>query len=160
MTSPPTNREPSGGYTEVLRPPASWWTGGGAFCLAVWWAFFVATTAVVALCAAAVSAAVVLALLAGYGGARVAIDDAGLRAGRASLPWRYVGPATACDTAETKRLLGAGADARAYLLIRPYLPTAVQIVVHDERDPAPYWLISTRSPAEVAARLNTVSVPD
>lgn len=160
MPSPPATGEPSGGYTEVLWPSGSWWAGGGTFCLAVWWAFFVATTTVVALFAAAVAAALVLALLAGYGGARVAIDEVGLRAGRASLPWRYVGPATACDAAETKRLLGPGADARAFLLIRPYLPAAVQVAVHDERDPAPYWLISTRSPAEVAARLNAGSVPD
>lgn len=148
------------GYTETLWPPVSWWLGGLAFCVVVWWAVLVATSPLLAACAAAITAAGVVAWLSRYGGVRVRVDSAGLRAGRAHLPWRYVGAATPCDAAETKHLLGRGADARAHLVVRPYIPGAVHVVVDDERDPAPYWLISSRRPGVVAARLAEGRVPD
>lgn len=102
--------------------------------------------------------AAVLAWLWVFGGVRVEVDEDGLRAGRAQLPWRYVGPASGCDPAETKRLLGPDADARAHLLIRPYLSCSVKVMVEDIRDPAPYWLVSTRRPGELAACLNARGV--
>ena len=45
------------------------------------------------------------------------------------------------------------ADARAYLLLRPYLKRAVKVEITDRADPAPYWLISTRHPEELAQAL-------
>lgn len=160
MTSPVHPPHPAAAYSETLRAPASWWLGGLAFCVAVWWAVFVATSAVLAWCASAVAVAVVVAWLGHYGGLRLVVDATGLRAGRAHLPWQYVGTAAACDAGETRRLLGIGADARAHLMVRPYISSAVRVAVNDERDPAPYWLISTRRPAVVAARLTAGRMPD
>jgi hypothetical protein len=45
------------------------------------------------------------------------------------------------------------ADARAYLLLRPYLKRAVRIEITDPADPAPYWLLSTRRPDQLAGVL-------
>jgi len=45
------------------------------------------------------------------------------------------------------------ADARAYLLIRPYLRQAVRIDVEDPADPTPYWLVGTRHADRLAAAL-------
>ena len=42
------------------------------------------------------------------------------------------------------RAAGVDADARAYLLLRPYLKRAVKVEITDPADPAPYWLVSTR----------------
>jgi hypothetical protein len=126
----------------------------------VWWAVFVATTAAIAGVVLALTAALVSGWFWSYGGIRIDVDQEGLRAASAFLPWRYVGKATACDAAQTKRLLGVAADARAFLVVRPYVATAVRVQVDDARDPAPYWLLSTRRPDEVAARLNTCVVPD
>jgi DUF3093 family protein len=141
-------------YREILWPPLSWWLGGTAFCATCWWAIRVATTPLTAWSGALIAAVAVFAWLISYGRARVEVDVTGLRAGRARLPWRYVGAATGCDAAETKSLLGVGADARAYLLIRPYVRCSVKVTVDDIRDPAPYWLVSTRRPDQLAACLN------
>jgi hypothetical protein len=154
----PTASEPR--YRETLRAPLSWWVGGLAFCGVVWWAILVATSSTTALIAGVVAAGVVVALLVRYGAVRVEVDSIGFRVGRASLPWRYVGAATPCDASQTRELLGPGADARAYLVVRPYIKGAVQVAVEDERDPAPYWLISTRHPAVVAAALASRDMPD
>lgn len=148
------------GYAETLWPPVSWWAGGLMLVAAVWWAFFVATSAAIALVAAAGALALVGAGLAAYGRARVAVDDAGVHAGRAVLPWRYVGHAEPLTGADTRRTLGVDADARAYLLVRPYVTGAVRVAVEDSRDPAPYWLISTRRPALLADRLNSRVMQD
>jgi Protein of unknown function (DUF3093) len=154
-------RSPSAaGYRETLWAPLSWWLGGLVFTVAVWWAFLVATSAALAWSAAAVTGGSVVVWLGRYGGLRLIVDSEGLRAGRATLPWRYVGAAAACDAAQTRHLLGTGADARAYLMVRPYIPGAVRVAVDDDRDPAPYWLISTRRPGVVAAHLNNGGVPD
>ncbi len=158
MTAPSTPHAAS--YRETLWPPVSWWLGGAAFCATCWWAIRVATTAPIAWTGALVTAGLVVAWLWSYGGVRVEVNATGLRAGRARLPWRYVGRARNCSADETKRLLGRGADARAYLVIRPYLRCSVQVTVDDERDPAPYWLLSTRRPGELAACLNASSMQD
>ena len=38
-------------------------------------------------------------------------------------------------------MAGVDADARAYLLLRPYLKRAVQVDLADPADPTPYWLL-------------------
>ena len=45
------------------------------------------------------------------------------------------------------------ADARAYLLLRPYLKRAVRVEIADPADPTPYWLVATRHPETLAAAL-------
>ncbi len=66
-------------------------------------------------------------------------------------------PPRALDADATRRLAGVEADARAYLLLRPYLKRAVRVDVTDPADPAPYWLLSTRQPDELAAALTGVT---
>jgi hypothetical protein len=160
VTSAATPAPKTAAYAETLWPPAAWWGGGFALCVATWWIVFVAASVAVAWTSAAVAALGVFGWLRSYGGVDLVVDERGLRADSAVLPWRYVGPATACDPAETRRLLGVRADARAHLLIRPYIACAVRVTVDDDRDPAPYWLISTRRPDEVAARLNAAAMSD
>ena len=41
----------------------------------------------------------------------------------------YVGGCRALDQAETSERSGPGADARAYLVLRPYVKTAVEVTV-------------------------------
>lgn len=147
-------------YVEVLRAPAAWWAVSLLLVVAVWWAIFVIGPASVAWMAGGAALALVLTALWRYGDATVAVDATGLRAGRARLLWRYVGTTVALDAGQTRSALGVEADARAYLLTRPYLSCAVKVVVDDKRDPTPYWLISTRHPTELAARLNAEVMQD
>ena len=45
------------------------------------------------------------------------------------------------------------ADARAYLLLRPYLKRGVRVDITDPADPAPYWLVSSRRPDALVSAL-------
>jgi hypothetical protein len=45
------------------------------------------------------------------------------------------------------------ADARAYLLLRPYVKQSVQVPVEDPADPTPYWMLSTRRPHDLATAI-------
>ena len=69
-----------------------------------------------------------------------------LYAGPAHISARPGRPAEPLDAEETRRVHGVDADARAFLLTRPYLKRSVQVPVHDPADPTPYWLVSTRHP--------------
>jgi hypothetical protein len=68
-----------------------------------------------------------------------------------------VGAPVALDAADTRRRAGVDADARAYLLLRPYLKRAVMVPVDDPADPTPYWLVSTRRPDELVAALDAAA---
>jgi len=122
-----------------------------------WLAFVVSTPAVVAWSATAVLMGLLALFLLAYGAPRVDVEDGWLRAGRARIPGEYLGGAEALDPAETRRVAGPGADARAYLLLRPYLKRAVRVTVADERDPAPYWLVSSRDPEHLATAIRVIS---
>src|SRR5262249_33519833 len=108
----------AGRYQEALTAPASWWLLGALFVVGVGWAFLVSTPPPVPLIAALVAAAVVGYTLWHYGSARIVVDGAGLRAGRARLPWASIGAAEPLDAAATRAALGVDADVRAYLLVR------------------------------------------
>jgi hypothetical protein len=43
------------------------------------------------------------------------------------------------------------ADARAYLLLRPYLKRGVRVDIVDPDDPTPYWLVSCRRPEDLVS---------
>jgi hypothetical protein len=143
------------GYQETLWAPLSWWFVAAVGVVAVWWCFFVATPAPVAWAAGAVAAVAAVGGLVRYSGARVSTDGTGLHAGRAVLPWPCVGAVEVLDADGTRGLIGVDADARAYLLVRTYCRGAVKVAVDDDRDPTPYWVVSTRHADELALHLHT-----
>ncbi len=147
-------------YAERLFVPVSWWLLGALFVVSVGWAFFVATPLVAAAVAVVVTGLLVGTLLVRYGSALVRVDGETLRAGRAVLPLGNVGAVEALDAVATHRLLGPDADARAFLVTRPYCRTAVRVEVLDATDPTPYWVISSRQPARLAAHLSRRAVQD
>jgi hypothetical protein len=102
------------------------------------------------------SALVSLAALAAVFAAaasEIVVDDRGLRVGRASIEYRYLGAAVPLDADAARRRRGPEADARAFLVLRPYVSTAVEITLDDPDDPAPYWLVASRRPKALAAAL-------
>jgi hypothetical protein len=140
-------------YDERLGVPLRWWALATMFLASMLIAFLVATPAWVAMAGTAVLVALVLALFLGYGAARVSVRDGVLTAGRARISLEHVGEVEALDAARTRLLAGREADARAYLLLRPYLSRAVRIGIDDPADPTPYWLVSSRRPDRLAAAL-------
>jgi hypothetical protein len=152
--------EPVHAYRETLRVPTVWWLLGLGLAATVWWVCFVVTPASVAAVAGLVTAGLASWALLRLGSVRIETGHDGLRAGRATLPWRYVGPSLPLDREETRRQLGADADARAYLVLRGYCAESVKVYVDDEADPTPYWLLSTRHPRALAEHLNGRVVQD
>ena len=83
----------------------------------------------------------------------VEVDDALFTAGRARLPRSAIASATSFTGAEAIEQRGTALDARAWLLLRGWIPGVVKVQLDDPSDPTPYWLVSTRHPAELAAAL-------
>jgi hypothetical protein len=166
-------------YHERLRAPFSWWLVGlGTMLLLATevipgWAWPIEIAIYVVLVGS------VAAMLWSWGRPTVTVRDAELRVGPASLPLAAVGEVIALDEAQTRSLRGPRGDPAAFLLIRPYLRQAVYVevakpgaeirrarrrlrvrgfrprveVTRPVAD-SPYWLVSTRHPAGLAAAIN------
>ncbi len=83
----------------------------------------------------------------------VLVDEEGLRAGRASLPFAHIGRVEVFRGTEAWQERGPRLDARTYLVIRGWVDPVVRVEVLDAHDPAPFWLVSTRRPEELADAL-------
>ena len=160
MTAPSTTptQRPDGaaGHDERLGVPLRWWVQGTMLVASLWLALVVATPAVVAFGVAGLCLALLAGLLVAYGSAVVRVDESTFRAGRASIAGRHLGRVDELDAEATRLLAGRDADARAYLLLRPYRKRAVHVELLDPRDPTPYWLVSTRHPERLAAALRAL----
>jgi hypothetical protein len=84
---------------------------------------------------------------------RVVVDETGLRVGRVVLEGEHLGDVLALDRQAAVRLRGRDADARAFVVLRAWVKTAIRLDVADDRDPTPYWFVSTRHPARLAAAI-------
>jgi hypothetical protein len=83
----------------------------------------------------------------------IEVTDEHFVAGRAKLPIADVGEATGYDKKEATIQRGPELDARAWLVIRGWVSPVVKVLVADETDPTPYWLVSTRHPERIVAAL-------
>lgn len=83
----------------------------------------------------------------------VVVDDLVLRAGRARLPLRYIGRIAPLDDEQSRDARGRLADPAAYLCLRGWVPRTVLVEVEDDRDPHPYWLVSSRDGHALARAL-------
>lgn len=84
---------------------------------------------------------------------RVRVADDELFVDDARLPARFVADAIPLDAEGKREVLGVGADPLAFVVQRPWVKGAVQVVLDDPADPTPYWVISSRHPAELATAL-------
>lgn len=73
-----------------------------------------------------------------------------LRAGRAVIARTHVGAVTIVERAERRDALS---NARAWIVIRAWIPRGVRIDIVDDADPTPYWYVSTRNPERLVAAL-------
>lgn len=139
-------------YVERLTPPLGWWLLGLLGAGVLWPVLGVVIGWTWGLLLAAATFAVIAAVLL-TSATVIRVDDSGLRVGRAWIEHRYLAGCRALDAEQTRARRGPEADARAYLVLRPYVRTAVQVDLADPADPAPYWLISSRHPKRLADAL-------
>jgi hypothetical protein len=140
-------------YAERLRVPLRWWVQGAMLVATLWLALVVAVPGPTSWIVTAVALGLLAMALRSYGGAVVVVRDGVFRAGRAHIEVAHLGEATVLDPDQARRAAGVDADARAFLVLRPYLKRAVKVVIADPADPTPYWLVSTRHPERLAEAL-------
>lgn len=87
----------------------------------------------------------------------IEVTDTHFVAGKAKLPLANVGEALGFSREEARNERGPVLDARAWLVIRGWVDPVVKVTVLDDRDPAPYWLVSTRQPAALVDALTTAA---
>lgn len=145
-------------HDERLSVPLRWWVQGTMLVASLWLAVVVAVPGILAWAITSAAMTLLALSLLSFGAARVSVRDGVLRAGRAHIEARHVGGAQALDADATRRTAGVEADARAFLLLRPYLKRAVKVEITDPADPAPYWLVSTRHPDELARAITSLTV--
>jgi hypothetical protein len=143
-------------YRERLTVPVAWWVLAALFAVSVLAAigFYLGPAWGIGV---GVLTLAVPALVFTTMAVVVTVDETELRVGRAVIERSYLGSVEVLDRAATDRRAGVEADARAHLVLKPYIATSVQLVLDDPDDPVPYWLVSTRHPARLAAALTTRS---
>ena len=83
----------------------------------------------------------------------VVVDGVRLIAGKMSIPLEAIGEVTEIARQDLRNELGPMLDARAQLLIRGDVKTAVKVEITDGKDPTPYLVISTRRSSELVGAL-------
>ena len=141
-------------YRERLRVPLAWWLLAVPTVLILGATLYAGLPEPWPIITMAGLAAIGVTYLITMGLATVEIRDGTLRAGNATLPLTAVSEVVSLDEKQTMRLRGPRADPAAHLYSRPYLKESVYLAV----DPvagstAPYWLIGTRHPADLAAAI-------
>jgi hypothetical protein len=94
-----------------------------------------------------------VALLWWLGRIRVVVADGGFRVDDAELPVTVIADVVALDAAGRREVLGVGAHPLAFVVQRPWIGGAVQVLLDDPADPTPYWVVSTRRPVQLATAL-------
>ncbi|RIV40869.1 DUF3093 domain-containing protein [Micromonospora radicis] len=153
VSTSPSSTTATPAYAERLRLP--WWL----------WLAGLATTALLALevwmggagvrawLPFAVLLPAAVAAMAWLGRIRIAVSEGELQVDDARLPARFVADAIALDADGRREVLGVGADPLAFVVQRPWVSGAVQVVLDDPADPTPFWVVSSRHPVALAEAL-------
>lgn len=98
-----------------------------------------------------------IAALLWVGRLRIAVTGSEFRVDDARLPTAVISDVVALDAAGKREVLGVGAHPLAFVVQRPWIGGAVQVLLDDPADPTPYWVVSTRHPVELAEALLAVA---
>lgn len=99
----------------------------------------------------------VVVLLAAGSRGRVTVRDGLLSVPGARIELEHLGEAVALDREQLRRQTGPMADRLSFLVSRPWLHSAVRVMVTDPEDDTPYWVVGTRNPDELVAALRSRS---
>jgi hypothetical protein len=94
-----------------------------------------------------------VALLLWLGRLRVAVTGDEFQVDDARLPVSVITDVVALDAAGKREALGVGSHPYAFVIQRPWIGPAVQVLLGDPADPTPFWVVSTRRPVELATAL-------
>lgn len=155
MTSEPSARTvaPPPAYAERLHVPWYAWPAGlavgGLLAAEIWlgnsglrsWVPFAVLLPLTAL------------LLWRLGRLRVAVTATEFQVDDARLPLAVIADVVPLDADGRREALGVGGHPLAFVVQRPWVKGAVQVLLDDPADPTPFWVVSTRRPVELATAL-------
>ena len=84
---------------------------------------------------------------------QITVDENELRIGQAHIELKYLKEVSALSSEEMRRMRTRDADPAAFLALAFWIPTGVKILLNDDRDSVPYWLISVRKSEELTSTL-------
>jgi hypothetical protein len=139
-------------FREVIRPPL--WLMAFIYFLAlslgiaIWAAMTTTIAAVVMalLTAATISIYFTSSLV-------IEVDEIELRVGKAHIDKKFCGEVTVLTPAQMSLTRTREADPAAYLAIRFWTAHGVKIMINDDRDQTPYWLVTCKHGDELAKAL-------
>jgi len=142
-----------GPYAERLGVP--WWSWPPSLLAGAVVAVEVSTfaTAVPVWVPFAVLLALTVLILLRLSRIRVEVTAAEFRVDDATLPLDVIADVVALDADGKREVLGVGAHPLAFVVQRPWIGGAVQVLLADPADPTPYWVVSSRHPVELATAL-------
>lgn len=144
-----------GSYRERLLVPVSYWLIAVPVVVTLGAEAYFFVDGIIPPLVIVVLYLIVAAFLVNWSSATVEVTGGELRAGGNTLPLSDVSEAIALDDKQAMALRGPQADPAAHILLRPYLKRAVYVGLADPGQGAPYWLIATRHPAELAAAIES-----
>ena len=83
----------------------------------------------------------------------ITVDDKELRIGGAHIELKYLKEVSALSAQEMRLMRTRDADPAAFLALAFWIPAGVKILLNDDRDSVPYWLISVRKSVELTRTL-------
>jgi hypothetical protein len=84
---------------------------------------------------------------------KIAVTATEFQVDDARLPLSVIADVVPLDAAGKREALGVGSHPLAFVVQRPWIKGAVQVLLDDPADPTPFWVVSTRHPVELATAL-------
>ncbi len=149
---------PTGDYdlfAERWRAPWWYWLAGLILAAAVAAAVHLGYPGLRAVVPYAVTVPFVIGLLWWLSRVEIRITVKALYVDDAWLAREFIADAMPLSREAYRAALGPGFDPLAFVVRRPWITKAVLITLRDPDDPTPYWIISSRRPAALAAALSS-----
>lgn len=146
-------------YTERLSVPWWMWPAGLLAAALVATEIWMGAGGVRAWVPFALLLPVAIVLLWRLGRIRVSVTDTEFLVDDARLPLAVVADVVALDADGRREALGVGAHPWAFVVQRPWIGGAVQVLLDDPADSTPYWIVSTRHPVRLATALLAAREP-
>lgn len=141
-------------YRERLSVPWWWWLLAlllaASFVVAIWailgdqWGLGSLLGAV----------ALVSLALRQWSRASITVDGDVLQAAGARIEGRWLASVEVLDAEATRTAAARASTTGDHLVLRPWLPRAVQVHLADPADPHPTWLVATRRPEALATAIS------
>lgn len=141
-------------FEERLHVPGWWWPVAAALVVLLGAELHGGFGWIAAIVTDGTLGLLVAAALVQMGRARITVHGPVLQAGPSRLPLQAVGEVHVLDAKQTRAVLGPAADPTGFVFARPWLHEAVYVEVVDRELSAPYWLLSSRRPHDLAAVLS------